>query len=252
MWVETASLSFTARHASSDSDAALELLDDLERFRERLRALWPTVPANVTIVLHDSLLQLFLSQPYLAVARRLAEPEARRLMVSWCDGHEVHSLGPETLRRLARGQDSLRALTLAPRRGYALLVVASSSGVGSPFKLGSLPVKRDAGWLLEGAAAWLSGQLAYLRGPLARRLRRGAPDLPPSHRDAWLLGGTVFELLAEERGEEACATLACGAGTAASRELLRRAFDEPLPAVRARWHSHLDSRAAAPASAVRR
>ncbi len=35
-WVESHSLSFSARHESEDADAAAAVLDDLERFRESL------------------------------------------------------------------------------------------------------------------------------------------------------------------------------------------------------------------------
>jgi hypothetical protein len=62
---------------------------------------------------------------------------------------------------------------------------------------------RDA-WFVEGAAAWLSGQTRHVRPAITRRLREGpAPSFPPGSRDALLLGGTVFDLMAREEGDRA-------------------------------------------------
>src|SRR2546430_941545 len=65
-------------------------------------------------------------------------------------------------------------------------------------------------WLAQGAAQYLSGQVAHLRPAIARRLHEGArPKFPPGVRDAALLGGTVFDLLAHEEGTRATVDLAC-------------------------------------------
>ena len=93
-WVETASLSFTARHEASHAEDAEEVLEALEEHRNVLEALFPRIPGNVTVVLHDSAVQLGLSQPYLPVARRLASPPARRYMAGWFAAGEVHVLAP--------------------------------------------------------------------------------------------------------------------------------------------------------------
>ena len=63
-WTETPSLSFTARHESTQSDAAIAVLEALETHRAKLEQLFPQAPAHVTVVLHDSALQLALAQPY--------------------------------------------------------------------------------------------------------------------------------------------------------------------------------------------
>ena len=53
-----------------------------------------------------------------------------------------------------------------------------------------------------------SGQV-HLRAAIVRRLREGkAPSFPPSARDAFLLGGTLFDLLEGEAGSRAAAALA--------------------------------------------
>ncbi len=62
-WVETASLSFVARHESRDAAAAHEVLDDLERFRVELEALFGTAPGEVAVVMHARRLALDLAAP---------------------------------------------------------------------------------------------------------------------------------------------------------------------------------------------
>src|SRR5438093_12888866 len=99
-WAETPSLSFTARHEAGHADDALAVLEALESYRERLEELFPRVPGNVTVVLHDSPLQMALAQPLLPVVRRLASPAARRYMAGWFSRGEVHSLAPARLRAL--------------------------------------------------------------------------------------------------------------------------------------------------------
>ena len=108
-WVETSSLSFTARYEARQSEVVLSALEELESYRDRLESLFPRTPGNVTIVLHDSPLQLAIAQPYLAFARRLASPAARRYMVSWFTQGEVHTLAPDVLRKLATGPGSRTA-----------------------------------------------------------------------------------------------------------------------------------------------
>jgi hypothetical protein len=68
---------------------------------------------------------------------------------------------------------------------------------------------------------------------VARRLHEGsAPSFPPSRRDAALLGGTVYDLLAREEGGDACVRLACGPHPRGAEQALIDAF-----AGRARRHS---------------
>ena len=63
-----------------------------------------------------------------------------------------------------------------------------------------------------------------MRPAVTRRLREsGTPAFPPGRRDAALLGGTVFDLLAREEGERACVALACGPHRDGARARARRA-----------------------------
>ena len=246
-WVETSSLNFTARHEARQSDAILSALEELEGYRTRLEALFPRTPGNVTIVLHDSPLQLAVAQPYLTVARRLASPASRRYMVSWFAQGEVHTLAPDVLRKLATGPGSLQALLLTPQRAYTLLVVAVNNQLlPPPFRPSTLRNAIRFAWLLEGAGQYFSGQLPHLRAAISRRLRESPPAFPPGIRDAALLGGALFDLLAVERGVEACVQLACQSEPAEPRSLLESAFGRPLEEVRPRWNEHLE-RLASPA-----
>jgi hypothetical protein len=240
-WIETASLSFTARHEAAQSDAALSVLDDLERQRERLEELFPRMPTNVSVVLHDSFLQLALAQPYLPIARWIASPSGRRYMAGWFTAGEVHTLSPELLRKLAGGDDSLQALLLTPRRAYTLLVVGINSPLlPPPFRPSTFARYWRFAWLAEGAAQYFSGQLPHLRAAIARRLREGAPAIPPSSRDAALLGGSIFDLLALQGGSAACVQLARRPTGENAKEMLESAFDTSLAHLRERWRSHLE------------
>jgi hypothetical protein len=248
-WVETPSPSFTARHESAHTADAEAVLDALELHRARLRELYSRLPENVTIVLHDSWLQLAVAQPYLPLARRLASPAARRYMVGWFAPTEVHVLAPERLRALAGGPDSLEALMLTPQRVYTMLVAGSDNPLlPPPFRLRTLSGMVRAPWLLEGIAQYLSGQVPVLRPAIAIRLREGPVRFPPSRRAAPLVGGVLFDLLARERGESACLRLARQPAKDPVQGL-QSAFGAPITELVSLWRAHLE-RVASPRPGV--
>jgi hypothetical protein len=246
-WTETTSLSFTARHEASQSDDALEVLERLEAFRTKLEGLFPRAPTNVAVVLHDSQLQLALAQPLLPIGRRLAGPAGRRYMSGWFTAGELHTLSPLALRRLAAGADSLQALRLTPERVYTLLTVGVSNPLlPPPFRPSSLNRYLRSAWIAEGAAQYFSGQLEHLRPAIARRLRGPAPSLPPGLRDASLLGGSVFDLLARTKGNEtACVRLATYPHADRAEPVLEEAFDLPYAEVERNWRAHVGELATA-------
>jgi hypothetical protein len=85
-----------------------------------------------------------------------------------------------------------------------------------------------------------------LRAAIARRLRESErPEFPPSARDAALLGGTVFALLEEEHGRDACVELSASARIGAPRAEIERAFSRPAAAVERDWRGYLLSLTAA-------
>jgi hypothetical protein len=96
----------------------------------------------------------------------------------------------------------------------------------------------EAPWRVEGAAQFFSGQTRHVRPAVVLRTHeRPAPTFPPGRRDALLLGGTVFDLLAREEGEEACVELARAPDP---RRALERAFHgRPLRQTEQAWRSHL-------------
>jgi hypothetical protein len=248
-WAETTSLSFTARHEAGQADEALAVLEALESHRERLEELFPRVPGNVTVLLHDSWLQLSLAQPYLPLARRLASPASRRYMAGWFAAGEVHSLAPEQLRASAGGPDSLEALLLTPVRTYTMLVVGNNNALlPPPFRPGSLSTLRRSGWMLEGASQFLSGQVPLLRAAIAIRLREGRVAFPPRFRDAPIVAGALFDVLAREQGVQACVRLA-RQPTRDSAAALEAAFGLPAAEIAAMWRANLE-RLSAPAPRV--
>ena len=131
---------------------------------------------------------------------------------------------------------------LAPAALYAQLVVGTNNPkLPPPFGPARFSRYVRWAWLQAGAAQWFAGQTAYARPAIARRLREGPePDFPPGVRDAHLLGGTVFDLLAREEGEAACVHLACDLPRGGADEALRRAFHgRPLRHTEGTWRGHL-------------
>jgi hypothetical protein len=243
-WVESTSASFHARHDSEQGDDAARVLDLLERTRDRLADLFPRTVGDLTVILHDSSLALNLAQPYLPIARSLTAPAGRRYQVGWAGAREIHVLAPRALEARASGAPGSRqALRLAPATLYAAVVVgANSPDLPPPYSIASFARHLRWAWLAQGGAQQLGGQVRHLRAAIALRLREGPPpSFPPSLRDAALLGGTVFDLLAREEGEPAVARLAtaplpAGGATAA----LERAFGgRPLRHSAGAWHAHL-------------
>jgi hypothetical protein len=240
-WVETTSLSFTARHESTQADDAIAVLEDLEEHRTHLEQLFPRLPGNVTIILHDSPLQLWLAHPLLLVSRILASRSARRYVAAWYRADEVHSLSRPMLRALSAGADSERAMLLSPRRAFTALVV----GINNPLLP---PPSRPAtvrrtllrhAWLTQGASQYFSGQVPLLRAAVAMRLRQGRVPFPPGARDAPLLAGSVFDLLAGERDERACVRLATHP-YGNTRDALEDSFDRPVSDTAHAWRAHLE------------
>ena len=241
-WVETQSLSFSARHEEADSEAAAGLLDRLETFRAELGERFEATPLDVSVVMHPRPSHLALAHPWLPLARMVAAPASRRYVAGWFATGEIHVLAPAALEtRASAVPGSLEALRLSPLHEYAHLVVgANNPGLPPPFGPRSFGRYLRWAWLCEGAATHFAGQTRHLRPAIARRLKEGGkPSFPPSARDAPLLGGTVFGLLAEGAGDEACAALASRLDPDGPRSALERAFARPLDEVEPDWRDYL-------------
>jgi hypothetical protein len=242
-WVETTSPSFQARHELIDEDDIVEVLELLEGTRERLAEAFERVPDDVTVVVHGSGTALALAQPYLPLLRRLTAPAARRYLVGWFATGQIHVLAPRLLRaRASSVPGSVEMALLAPAALYTHLVVgASNPQLPPPFRAGTIVRHLRWAWLAHGAAQYFSGQTAYARPAIARRLREGAaPAFPPGVRDAALLGGTVFDLVARAEGEPAAVALASGLPRGGAREALRRALHgRSLAEIERDWRVHL-------------
>jgi hypothetical protein len=242
-WVESTSPSFAARHEFEDSDDAERVLEGLEDTRERLAGLFSRSPGEVTVVLHRSPGALYLAQPYLPVARALTAPAGRRYQVGWFGAREIHVLAPAALERRASGAEgSLEALMLAPAALYASVVVGTNNTeLPPPFTPASFARLVRWAWLAQGAAQFFAGQVPHLRAAIGRRLREGgAPAFPPSRRDAALLGGTVFDLLAREEGTDACVRLASRLNAGGHDAALEKAFHgRTVKHTEGTWRAHL-------------
>jgi hypothetical protein len=173
----------------------------------------------------------------------MVAPAARRYLVGWFGTGSIHVLAPRVLVAHASNVAGSREMNLlAPAALYAQLVVGMNNpSLPPPFGPARFARYVRWAWLQAGAAQWFSGQTAYARPAIARRLREGPePAFPPGVRDAPLLGGTVFDLLAREEGEAACVHLACDLPRGGAGEALYRAFEgRPLRHTEAAWRSHL-------------
>jgi hypothetical protein len=243
-WVETTSLSFAARHESSQAEAAEQVLDELEAFRDSLSDLFDSTPGEVAVIIHPRPLMLAFAHPWLPLARLAAAPASRRYFAGWFATGEIHVLAPPALERRSSGvEGSLEALLLTPQHEYSHLVIgARNPDMPPPFTPGTFRRYVRRAWLCEGAATWLSGQTGHLRGAIVRRLREGGrPDFPPSAGDAQLLGGTLFAMLEQQSGAEAAVELAATREDVRDRPAIERAFGRPAATVERDWREYLDT-----------
>ncbi len=248
-WVETTSPHFSARHEEHDAQDVVGVLELLEGTRDRLGDAFATLPDNVAVIVHGGPISLSLAQPYLPIIRRLTAPAARRYLVGWFQRGEIHVLAPRVLEARASNVPGSREMNLlAPAALYTQLAVgASSERLPPPFRPGSFVRYVRWAWLAAGAAQYFSGQTAFTRPAIARRLHEGGkPDFPPGIRDAQLLGGTLVDLIAREQGETAAARLAVDLHPAGPREALVDVFGgRPLAHTERTWRAHLAKIAAA-------
>ena len=240
-WVETESLSFTARHDTDDSAFAERTLDRLESLRLRLQDRFAGVRGVVTIFAHTNPAWLTRPHPCCPGARGRAAPAGRRYLAGWAMATELHVLNDPHLERRAAGEDSLQALRGTAERLYAQLVIAANNQALPP----SWTPRRFArylrwAWLVEGGAQYFARQVGLYRAAVIRRLRESArPSFPPSPRDAVILGGTIFDLLENERGPEACERLVDRLLPGGPAVTLEDAFDARFRDIEAAWRDHL-------------
>jgi hypothetical protein len=242
-WVESHSPSFSARHEERDTEAAAEMLAQLERFRMRLQERFETTPGDVSVVMHPSPGALYLAHPWLPLARMAAAPAGRRYMAGWFARGEIHVLAPDALEsRASAVPGSREALALTPRHEYAHVVIgANNPALPPPFTPRTFARYLRWAWLCEGAATHLAGQTEHLRPAIARRLREGGrPDFPPTARDAVLLGGTVFAMLEDEAGLDACVRLAARPPESGGEAAIETAFGRSVAEVERQWRTRLD------------
>lgn len=247
-WLETPSEHFVARHDSRDEADARQVLLTLETARSRLASLFGPAPAELAVVLHGSTAQLDAAAPGLPLQRRLTAPAGRRYLAGWVAEAELHVLAPRVLAgRASNVEGSLETLMLIPVALLAKRIVAEGNPLLPPpwGARSTLRYLRWA-WSIEGAAQWSSGQVEHARPAIGRRLREGpAPAFPPSRADAPLLAGTLYDLLAREEGERACADLALADLRGGAPAALEAAFGgRPLRHTEAAWRAHLERVAA--------
>ena len=243
-WVESHSLSFSARYDSEHAEAAAGVLDRLEAFRTRLSAVFERTPGEISVVMHPRPLMLAFAHPWLPIARLASAPASRRYFAGWFSSDEIHVLVPAALERRASSvPGSRQALMLTPEHEYTHLVLgANNPDMPPPFSGGGFRRYVRWAWLCEGAATHFSGQTPHLRAAIVRRLHEGPrPDFPPSTRDAQLLGGTVFALVEQLEGRDAAVELAGSRDDDGPRRAIEWAFGRRLVEVADYWRDYLES-----------
>lgn len=243
-WTQTVSANFEARHDARDEQDARAVLELLESTHERLANVFAKMPRGVDVVLHSSRSALILATPAIWGLWLTSDKSARRYLAGRCAEHTLHLLAPRLLaRRASAPADSHAMLMLTPAALYAQLVALENNP--------RLRRARRAAWLRWGAGQYLAGQTEFARPAIARRLREArAPRFPPGRHDAPLLGGSVFDLLAFERGAQAAVALGASDPRRPPSALLGEAFGRPLAETEQRWRRHL-ARLAAPLSSRR-
>lgn len=242
-WVESRSEHFSARHDDREAQDAEEVLDLLEQARGELAPLVEPPPGEIAAVIHSGFPGLALSQPIVPVVRAIAAPASRRYLAGWPTRNEIHLLAPRVLAsRASSVPGSLEMLLLAPAALYAQLACGRlNPALPPPLRpRTALTAARNA-WVAAGAGQWLSGQTAHARPAISRRLKEGGrPSFPPAAPDALLLGGSVFDLLASERGNEAAVQLATAGPAQDHRETILQAFPgRPFTDTEGVWRAHL-------------
>ena len=228
------------------------MLLSLERARTRLRPTFPGAPGEITVVLHDGPAGLAMSHPLVPVMWLTTAPAARRYVAGWAGREELHMLAPSVLRaRASNVAGSREMLALTGACLYSRLVICQANP-DLHRVMGLIRMRRELrwAWLVEGAARWYGGQTAHARPAIARRLRESSGmrgiSFPPGPRDAPLLGGTVLDWLATERGEPAVARLCQRLPRTGGRVALGEAFgDGSITGLEQRWRAHLAAAAAA-------
>lgn len=247
-WTETASPSFRARHDTAHAREAGRLLGELEQARASLAAYFPRPAEELTVVLHGSMASLLFARPRVALELAATAPAARRYLAGSAGGSELHVLSADALAaRASAVSGSREMLALTAPVLYARRVIAANNRELQKAARAARPMLALRwAWLLEGAARWFAGQTDHARPAIARRLREGGqPAFPPSLRDAPLLGGTVFDLLAREHGVGAAVRLAGRLHPGGPRAALGRAFGgRALVHTEGAWRGHLAALAA--------
>jgi hypothetical protein len=197
----------------------------------------------LTVVIHDSPMSLLAANPFVGLTWSTSAPAARRYLAGWVGHHEMHVLAPSLLaRRASNVAGSAQMLALAPASLYARrVIVECNRELQEARRAARAAATLRWAWMLEGGSRFFSGESAHARGAIRRRLHEGRrPSFPPGLRDAPLLGGTVVDLIAGERGVDVAAQFVTRLHPQGPRAALAEVFSgRSLVHTEGAWHAHL-------------
>ena len=240
-WVETESLSFTARHEDTDEDSAQRTLDALEDLRLKLEERFEEAPDDVTVVVHPSPAWLNAAHPFLPAPGSPPPPPAA---ATWPAGRWPRSCTYSTTttsRTAPRARTPSRPCSGTAERLYAQVVIgANNESLPPPWGPRRFSRYLRWTWMVEGGAQYFSGQVPLFRAAVQTRMRAGeTPSFPPGVRDAMILGGTVFDLLERMRGRDACSILISRLRRDGPERAIELAFDGRMREIESEWRAYL-------------
>ena len=208
------------------------------------QSLFPRIPANVTVVLHDSTFQLGLAQPYLPLARLLVAPLAplprRVVRAGGCTHSRRRRFEDRRRSRLAEGLDADAAACVhaARDRGEQRLPATTIRPRSAPSPASLHVVDRRCRPVpLRPASPPSCGH----RPPAAGRGTSPSRPVFATPR----CSAERFSICFTASAEWMPAFSSLSARAQNGQRTVEEAFEPPLANVRERWHAHLEELARA-------
>ena len=242
-WVETASLSFVARHDSDIAEEADAMLADLEEFRTELEDLFDVVPGDVAVVVHPRPLMMNFAVPWLPLARAVSAPAGRRYFARLLRGERDPRAGPGGAREagvrgsgLAGGADARSTSRVRPRGGRGQQRNAAAAVLA-----GHLPALRALGLAVRGRRGLSGRPGAADAGRRGQQAARGRAARSSRRRPAtrWCWAAPCSRCCTPSTGPRPAPSSPARPTPGAHAGRSRQAFGRPAASVEREWADYL-------------